>query len=138
MRIAPGADAERELAALMDHLRGRRPWGVEVETTSIEVRPGLRVESGGIGHRAARAALAEAYGRAASEVGGGAPIPLLHSLAAASPGAELILWGAQDADANVHGADESVDPGEIERMALAQALLLARLGDEWKPQDRGE
>lgn len=138
MRIAPGADAARELTALMDHLRARRPWGVEVATTPIEACPGLRVESAGICHRTARAALAEAYGRAPSEVGGGAPIPLLHSLAAASPGAELILWGAQDADANVHGADESVDPGEIERMALAQALLLARLGDEWKPQDRGE
>ena len=45
------------------------------------------------------------------------------------PRAEFILWGAEDvARSRIHSPDESVDPGEIERMILAQALVLGELG----------
>ena len=42
-----------------------------------------------------------------------------------------MLWGAQDTEhARIHAFDESVDPGEIERMIAAQVLLLRRLGEQ--------
>jgi cysteinylglycine-S-conjugate dipeptidase len=40
----------------------------------------------------------------------------------------VIIWGAEDtAKARIHGSDESVDLGELERMVLAEALLIAGL-----------
>jgi acetylornithine deacetylase/succinyl-diaminopimelate desuccinylase-like protein len=47
-----------------------------------------------------------------------------------SPEASVVLWGAQDTEhARIHASDESVDPGELERMIAAQVLLLHRLGE---------
>ena len=41
-----------------------------------------------------------------------------------------MLWGPEDvAAARIHASDESVDPSEIEKMIVAQALLLQRLAD---------
>ena len=63
------------------------------------------------------------------EAGSGGTIPLLRTLQSVSPRAEFILWGAEDvARSRIHSSDESVDPGEIERMILAQALVLGELG----------
>jgi cysteinylglycine-S-conjugate dipeptidase len=129
MRIAPGADADRELAILMDFLRDRAPWGVQVEVTRVKASRPFIVKPGTPAVEAARGALAEAYGEEVSEIGSGGSIPLLDSLAEAWPEAEFILWGAEDAIANIHGANESVDPAEIEKMALAEALLLRQLGE---------
>jgi cysteinylglycine-S-conjugate dipeptidase len=128
MRIAPGADAEKELAILMNFLREHTPWGVEVDVTRVKASHPFIVKPGTPAIEAARTALADAYDAEVSEIGSGGSIPLLDSLAEAWPDAEFILWGAEDAIANIHGANESVDPGEIEKMALAQALLLMRLG----------
>jgi cysteinylglycine-S-conjugate dipeptidase len=128
MRVAPGADAEGELAKLMDFLRERAPWGVEVEVTRVKASHPFIVKAGGPVIEAAREALSQAYGAEVSEIGSGGSIPLLDLLADVNPDSEFILWGAEDAIANIHGANESVDPAEIEKMALAEALLLQHLG----------
>jgi acetylornithine deacetylase/succinyl-diaminopimelate desuccinylase-like protein len=78
---------------------------------------------------AAREAMADVYGRPAEVIGSGGSIPLLTTLQKINPKAEFVLWGAEDgAAANIHSADESVDLEELGRAALAEALLLARLG----------
>ncbi len=70
------------------------------------------------------------FGRPAGEAGCGGSIPLLRTLQQAAPDAEFILWGPEDvASARIHASDESVDPAEIQRMVVAQALLLQRLAD---------
>ena len=127
MRIVPGANPEHELALLMDHLRAAAPWGVEVDITRKKASDAFIAPMGGPGMAAARSALAESYGKAVAEVGSGGSIPLLETLARASPGAEFILLGAEDARANIHGANESVDADEIEHMIIAQALLFQAL-----------
>ena len=79
---------------------------------------------------AMRAAMKEAYdGKEPSTIGSGGSIPLLETLAHASPGAEFLLTGAEDAIANIHGANESVDPTEIEKMAVASALFIQSLAN---------
>ncbi len=71
--------------------------------------------------------MAEAYGRPAVEVGSGGSIPLVPALAEVLPGAEILLMGAMDDRSNTHAQDESVDLAEVERAALAEALLLRYL-----------
>ena len=70
-------------------------------------------------------ALEEAYGKPVGDAGSGGSIPLLRQLQAVAPRAEFILWGPEDvAAARIHASDESVDPSEIEKMVVAQALLI--------------
>ncbi len=127
LRIAPGADPEAELAKLMEFLKANAPWGVKVDVRRVKASDAFMAPKGGPAMAAATEALAEAYDKEPSEVGSGGSIPLLETLAKASPGAEFILLGAEDAPANIHGANESVDPDEIERMIVAQALLIEAL-----------
>jgi acetylornithine deacetylase/succinyl-diaminopimelate desuccinylase-like protein len=128
MRIVPGSDPQRELDALVLHLKSHAPWGAQVQVDRVDAVPGFRCATGGPGYAAARRALEEAYGRAPGEAGSGGSIPLLQTLQKAAPNAEFILWGPEDlAGSRIHASDESVDPSEIERMVLAQAFLLQRL-----------
>ncbi|WNM23673.1 M20/M25/M40 family metallo-hydrolase [Demequina capsici] len=128
MRIVPGSDPKKELAALVAHLESHAPWGARVEVTPMKAAPPYRVRTDGPGYAAAREAMAEAFGRPCDEAGSGGSIPLLQTLEDAAPGAEFVLWGPEDtAQARIHASDESVDPEEIERMIVAQVLLLTRL-----------
>ena len=127
LRIAPGAQPEQELARLTEHLKVHAPWGVQLSISDLKASDAFVAPQGGRAVEAARAALGEAYGKAVSEVGSGGSIPLLETLAHAAPGAEFILIGAEDATANIHGADESVSADEIERMIVAEAILLQKL-----------
>ena len=43
------------------------------------------------------------------------------------PEAELILMGVEEPQALIHAPNESVDPREIESMALTEALFLQRI-----------
>ncbi len=129
MRIAPGADAHAELDKLMAYLHDNTPWGVQVEVTRVKDSDAFTAPTGGPAMTAAAEALEEAYGTAPSEVGSGGSIPLLETLMKAFPEAEFILLGAEDAKANIHGANESVHPDEIERMIVAQALLIQKLAE---------
>ncbi|HET7763228.1 MAG TPA: M20/M25/M40 family metallo-hydrolase [Phycicoccus sp.] len=128
MRIVPGSEPARELDALVAHLEAHAPWGARVEVQRTKEAPPFICRTDGPGFAAARAALEEAFGRPAGEAGCGGSIPLLRTLQQAAPNAEFVLWGPEDvALSRIHASDESVDPGEIERMILAQALLLERL-----------
>ena len=69
-----------------------------------------------------------AFGRPSAEAGEGGSIPLLAALADVAPAAEIMLMGAEDPGALIHAPNESVDLQELERMVLAEALLIARLG----------
>ena len=71
-------------------------------------------------------------------MGSGGSVPLVAKLHEAYPDAAFVLWGAQDSDlAQIHAANESVDLSEIEKLALAEALLLAELGGRLIPPARG-
>ena len=64
-------------------------------------------------------------------MGSGGSIPLLrHPPGRRAANAEFILWGPEDvAGSRIHASDESVDPAEIERMVVAQALLIQRFAE---------
>lgn len=129
MRVPPGADSERELGLLMDHLKSAAPWGVEVEVEKVRVGYPFSARMDGPAVKAALAALEDAYETGAGTMGSGGSIPLVARLQGISPEAEVILWGAEDvARAKIHASNESVDLSEIERLIVAQALTLQTLG----------
>jgi len=128
MRVVPGADPDKELDALVHHLHTHTPWGAQVEVRRTKAAPPFICRTDGPAYAAARLALEAAYGRPVGEAGSGASIPLLRTLQEAAPGAEFILWGPEDvAKARIHASDESVDPAEIEKMIIAQALFIENL-----------
>ena len=130
MRIVPGSEPKEELDALVAHLESHTPWGAQVEVRRTKEAPPFVCRTDGPGYAAARDALEKAFGKPAGEAGCGGSIPLLRTLQRAAPGAEFILWGPEDvARARIHASDESVDPDEIERMVVAQSLLLQRLAE---------
>lgn len=128
LRIPAGQEPAAAAEALVTHLRARVPWGARLTTEVEQVAAGFEQPAGGAVFDHMSAALTEAYGREVQVAGSGGSIPLLDLLRTASPAAQFVLFGAEDTErSNIHGPDESVDPTEIERMALAQALLLQRL-----------
>jgi acetylornithine deacetylase/succinyl-diaminopimelate desuccinylase-like protein len=82
-------------------------------------------------------AMAEAYGVPMTSLGQGGSIPLCNVFADTYPGAELVLMGVEEPLALIHAPNESVDPSEIERMALTEALFLRKYGASWAA-DRAE
>ena len=127
LRVAPLANAERELEIVMDFLRSRAPSWAEIMVTPDKAANGFVMPQGGPAVAAARDAMRDGFGEAPSDIGGGGGIPLLRSLQMAFPQAEFVLWGAEDLMANAHGPNESVDPIEIERMIVSQVSFLHRL-----------
>jgi cysteinylglycine-S-conjugate dipeptidase len=129
MRIAPDAEAHRELHLLMDHLRAAAPWNVRVEVKGVSDNPGFICPTGGPGFTRASGALETAFEKTVRTMGAGGSIPLLRVLHDAVPQAEFVLWGAEDtAESRIHGTHESVDIRELERVIVAQSLFLLACG----------
>ncbi|WP_159602828.1 M20/M25/M40 family metallo-hydrolase [Agromyces humi] len=125
MRVIPGSDAEAQLEALMSHLRAQRPWNCEVVVERVKVGNPFAVDEAHPAIVAAKDALSQAYGAPVESIGSGASIPLVASLKKVAPDAAIVLWGAEDTErSRIHASDESVDPGEIERMIVAQTLFI--------------
>jgi acetylornithine deacetylase/succinyl-diaminopimelate desuccinylase-like protein len=131
LRVAPGDDPFAAREALIEHLRANAPWGVEVSfdlDTGGSTGHGHLLDTSTPGGRAAIDALTRAYGREPIEMGSGGSIPLVPMLAQAFPGIEILIWGAMDERSAIHSVNESVDLAEIERIALAEAVLVHNLG----------
>jgi cysteinylglycine-S-conjugate dipeptidase len=69
------------------------------------------------------AAMAEAYGRDVTLLGQGGSIPLCTVFQETFPDAEIMLLGVEEPLCLIHAPNESVDPTEIEHMALVEALF---------------
>ena len=130
VRLAPGDDPRRAFGLVRDHLLAAVPWNVRVEVTEGAGAPGFAATGDGPGLQAARRALLAAYGKDAVEVGSGGSIPLVTTLAATYPEAEIVVWGAQDDGARIHAGDEGVVVEELGRAILAEAELLRGLAPE--------
>jgi acetylornithine deacetylase/succinyl-diaminopimelate desuccinylase-like protein len=124
LRIPPGTDPDRAEAALVEHLRSAAPWGVTVTTETEATGSPFRAETDGPAYGAMRTAMKEAYGRDMALLGQGGSIPLCNVFHETYPDAELLLMGVEEPLALIHAPNESVDPGEIQRVATAEARFL--------------
>lgn len=127
LRIPPGQNPDAALAALKAHLTERAPFGARVAFGEETGAEGAVLRFDNPFARAAVAALRDSWGVEPVFMGMGGSIPLAGELMARFPDAAVLLTGIVDPDSRMHGLDESVDLGDFERAAVAEALFLARL-----------
>ena len=127
LRVAPGGDAADHLAALTRHLEQHAPWGARVTVTPGDIGEPYAIDPSGPVYDAARQAFREAWGHEAVDTGVGGSIPFIAEFAAAFPDAKILVTGVEDPDTQAHSINESLHLGVLERAAMAEALLLARL-----------
>ncbi len=128
MRVAPGDDCHRALAALTEHLERQVAWGAEVSVSDPDVGQPYGIDARGPAYDAGRSAFTEAWdGTAPVDIGLGGSIPFIAEFAAAFPDAAIVVTGVEDPDTRAHGANESLHLPEFARVCVAEALLLDRL-----------
>ena len=127
LRVPAGTDAAEAQRLLVEHLRAHTPYGA-VEIKPVSLGSGFRARTDGPAYAAMRRAMRTAFGREAVTTGQGGSIPLATALAELVPDAEIMLLGVEEPSSRIHSPGESVDPEELRRTALAQALFLADLG----------
>ena len=125
LRVPPGMDARKAQRALIRHLERAAPWHVRVEVEDDGIGQPFEADTSGPAYAAMREAMQEAFGRKATTAGQGGSIPLCNVLHETLPEAEVLLIGVEEPTCLIHAPNESVDPAEIERMALTEALFLA-------------
>jgi cysteinylglycine-S-conjugate dipeptidase len=129
VRVHPAQDSAEAQAAVMRHLRERRPFGIELDVYPGPVGNGFSAATSGPAYQAARGAWGRAWATDVVMAGSGGSIPIVNALATALPDAEALLVGTTDGYANIHGPNERVLLDEFERTVVAEADFLGRYGD---------
>jgi acetylornithine deacetylase/succinyl-diaminopimelate desuccinylase-like protein len=127
LRLAPGQDPQRCLDALTDHLRSRAPFGAQVTVVDGSTGDGALVPDDNTAVAAARAALERGFGVPAVVGGAGGSIPFVAAYRAQYGDIPALLTGVLDPDSRAHGLDESLDLGDFQKAAVAEAYLLEEL-----------
>ncbi|QSE91614.1 dipeptidase [Rhodococcus pseudokoreensis] len=126
LRVPPGMDPQRAQDALAAHLQNAAPWNARVTVEHEAVGSPFRATTDGPGYVALGAAMEEAFGKDLGTAGQGGSIPLCNVFSAMIPAAEIALIGVEEPRCLIHAPNESVDPSEIENLAVAEALFLQR------------
>jgi len=128
LRVAPGQDPVDARAALRSHLESHAPFGARVSVTERDAGKAFQAEGDSAAMRAARQSFEASWGTAPVDTGLGGSIPFIADLLDVFPDAQILVTGVEDPDSRAHGANESVHLGELEKVVLAEALLLDHLG----------
>lgn len=128
MRIAPDESTRDGFEALRRHLEAHVPWGARIEVHLDDQGAGFAADATGPVYDQARAAFTDAWGTEPVDIGVGGSIPFVAAFAGQFPDAAILVTGVEDPDSRAHGANESLHLGEFERVCVAEAVLLARLG----------
>ncbi|MFD9688614.1 dipeptidase [Kitasatospora sp. NPDC059088] len=129
LRVPPGTDTGAAQDALVAHLEARVPLGARLTLQRHGNGAPFRADTTGPAYEAMGEAMAEAFGTAMVAAGEGGSIPLCNTLRSLYPQAEIVLVGVEDPTTQIHAVNESVDPQELERMALTEALFLRRYAE---------
>ena len=128
LRLPPGVTGPGRAGRARRAPAGARAWGLQCEIERVAMGdpfvgslegPGVRVPEGQRWRR-------RSNGQMTTE-GQGGSIPLCNVLAETYPDAEIFLMGVEEPKCLIHAPNESVDPSEIEHLALAEALFLEKL-----------
>ncbi len=128
IRLAPDEDPLDAYAAVQRHIEANIPWGAKVEVHLDDQGAGFAADAHGPVYDQTRAAFTDAWGVEPVDIGVGGSIPFVAAFAEKFPQAAILVTGVEDPDTRAHGANESLHLGEFERVCVAEAILLARLG----------
>jgi acetylornithine deacetylase/succinyl-diaminopimelate desuccinylase-like protein len=128
IRLAPDEDPMEAYAAVQRHIEANTPWGARVDVHLDDQGKGFDAHAQGPVYDQTRAAFTDAWGVVPVDIGVGGSIPFVASFAAKFPDAAILVTGVEDPDTRAHGANESLHLGEFEKVCVAEAVLLARLG----------
>jgi cysteinylglycine-S-conjugate dipeptidase len=126
LRVHPEQNPVEAQRSLIDFLEGLHPFGVSLTAHAGETGTGFAAETSGPAYRAARDALASAWGGETVTFASGGSIPLVNALQEAVPAAEMLLLGTTDGFANIHAPNERVLLDEFEKAVLAEAEFFGR------------
>ncbi len=126
LRIPPGVDAKDAQSKLIEHFESVAPWNVQLDFEREADGQPFKGATEGPGFEAMSDAMRDAYGRDVTLQGQGGSIPLCTVLQETFPDAEIMLLGVEEPQCLIHAANESVDPTEIEKIALAEVLFMQR------------
>jgi acetylornithine deacetylase/succinyl-diaminopimelate desuccinylase-like protein len=129
VRVHPDQDAGEAQAAVIEHLRAARPFGIELDVRPGPTGNGFAAATDGPAYTAAKAAWAAAYEADVLLAGSGGSIPIVKALSDALPDAEALLVGTTDGYANIHGPNERVLLDEFARATAAEADFLGRYAE---------
>jgi len=129
MRIPPGQDTAAALAALKAHLEANVPWGAELSFFYEERGDATVLGSDNFAVDIWRRAFSEAYGNEAVEMGAGGSIPFIATFQEMFPDAPILVVGVADPTSAFHAPNESVDIGDLEKAALAEAIAFRMLAE---------
>ncbi len=124
LRVPPGMDDTAAQNALIAHLEAVAPWHVRVSCVRESKGAAFTGSLGGAGYDSMVAAMRDTYGRDVTAIGQGGSIPLCTVFQSTFPDAEIMLIGVEEPLCLIHAPNESVDPSEIENMAVVEAAFL--------------
>jgi acetylornithine deacetylase/succinyl-diaminopimelate desuccinylase-like protein len=128
IRLAPDEDPMQAYAVVRRHIEEHTLWGARVEVTLDDQGAGFAARADGPVYDQARAAFTDAWGKSPVDIGVGGSIPFVAAFAHRFPDAAILITGVEDPDTRAHGANESLHLEEFEKVCVAEAVLLARLG----------
>jgi acetylornithine deacetylase/succinyl-diaminopimelate desuccinylase-like protein len=128
IRLAPDEVPMDAYAAVQRHIEAHTRWGAKVEVHLDDQGAGFDADATGPVYDQARAAFTDAWGVEPVDIGAGGSIPFVAAFAEKFPQAAILVTGVEDPDTRAHGANESLHLGEFEKVCVAEAVLLARLG----------
>jgi acetylornithine deacetylase/succinyl-diaminopimelate desuccinylase-like protein len=133
LRVHPEQDPAEAQAALVEHLRKMRPFGIPLEVEAAETGKGFAASTSGPAYRSARSALESSWGSEPVLVATGGSIPLVSALSEAVPDAEILLFGTTDGFANIHAPNERVLVDEFEKAVVAEADFFGQFAAQAGP-----
>ena len=127
-RTVPEQDPEKIVEALEEFLGERTPPDCSWSLEQFGASAGVLVPSTGPFMQAARAGLADIYGRPAALVGSGGSIPVVGHMKK-ELGLDSILVGFGLSDDRIHSPNEKFELKCLKNGILSHAAILARMGE---------
>lgn len=135
IRVHPQQTARAAQDAVVAHLEAVRPFGFDLTIERSDTGDGFEASTGGIAYEAARSALRTAWEAEPIEIGSGGAIPLVSGLHQAVPDAEILLFGAEDMQCNLHAPNERVIIDEIRRTVIAMVEFFQRYAEAYAAEE---
>lgn len=129
MRIAPGEDTAKALAALKSHLEANVPWGAELKFLHEESGDATVLGSDNYAVDIWKEAFEEGFGKEAVNMGAGGSIPFIATFSEMFPDAPILVVGCTDPTSAYHAPNESQSLADLEKATLTEAVAFRLLAE---------